>query len=344
MKKIFTITKKESNQRLDKFLIKHFPEYSRVYLQKQIKSGAVLVHPVRNLPKVSKNLPPEPQAKSLRKNKTKLKHGWISNGVNWQIKKPSYILKDGDRIETNIKPPEKISLTPDPSIKLNMIYEDNDVLVIDKPAGLTVHPSDTQKNGTLVNGLIAYYPLLKNVGDDALRPGIVHRLDKDTSGLMIVAKNNQAFTFLKNQFKNKQVEKKYLALVVGKPKELSGVIKTFITRSKSDPTKQKVSASPTDREAITDYKTIREFKNFTLLEAQPKTGRMHQIRVHLAYIGCPVAGDQKYGRKNQIVLPELKRQFLHAASLKVTLPNERKRTFFSPLPSDLKRVLGSLET
>jgi 23S rRNA pseudouridine1911/1915/1917 synthase len=317
----FTITKQNSGQRLDKFLTPSWPEYSRAYLQKQIKAGAVL--------------------------------------VNGKLKKPGYVLKEADKIAAEISPPPEISLEPDASVKFGIVYEDDDVIVIDKPACLTVHPSVTQKNDTLVNALISRYPPLKNVGDDALRPGLVHRLDKDTSGLMIIAKNNKAFAFLKKQFQERKVEKKYLALVVDKPKEPTGEIKTFITRSKSDPTKQKVikykkasgalSAKTPDafsshREAITNYKTLREFKNFTLIEALPKTGRMHQIRVHLAWLGIPVAGDKKYGRKNQTSPPGLKRQFLHASKLKIKLPDGQKKEFSSLLPPDLSRVLTALET
>ena len=334
MKKTFIITKQNSSLRLDKFLASHFPDYSRAYLQKQIKSGAVL--------------------------------------INGQIKKPSYILKEDDKVETEILPTPEISLEPDATIKIKIVYEDDDVMVVDKPAGLTAHPSETQKSETLVNTLLAHYPPLKDIGDDPLRPGLVHRLDKDTSGLMIIAKNNNAFEWLKKQFQERKVEKKYLALVVGKPKESSGEIKTFITRSKSDPTKQRSFLLPSDegrtgwgvektsnttpsqsppqlrvrgqmREAISYYKTLKKFKNFTLLEAVPKTGRMHQIRAHLAWLGCPVAGDTKYGPRKAIVPAGLKRQFLHATKLTITLPNGEKRTFTSPLPNKLSAILQTLE-
>lgn len=302
----FIIKKEQIGQRLDKFIVAHFPDYSRAWLQKQIRSGAVLVDDA--------------------------------------IKKPSYLLKENDKIEAQILPPQQISLEPDTSIKLNIVYEDKDVIVIDKPAGLAVHPSEAQKSGTLINGLLAHYlPLLK-VGENPIRPGIVHRLDKETSGLMIIAKNNSAFLWLKKQFQERKVEKKYLALVLGKPKDSSGEIKTFITRSKSNPTKQRVSITPTDRLAITRYNVRREFKNFSLIEAWPKTGRMHQLRVHLAWLGCPVAGDQKYGKKRQPSLKGLKRQFLHAANLKIQLPDGREKEFASPLPQDLKQVLSALET
>jgi len=320
VRKIFIIKKRGAGLRLDKFILTQRANYSRAYLKKQFKEGRIL--------------------------------------VNQEIKKPSYILKENDKIETQILPPPQISLEPDPSIKLNIIYEDEDVIVIDKPAGLMVHPAAGQKNGTLVNGLLARYPLLKDVGDPSLRqaqgklgsgqenlrPGIVHRLDRDTSGLIIIAKNDFAFHWLKQQFQERKVIKKYIALVAGHPKESSGQIKTFITRSKSDPTKQRVSVTPTDREAITYYKVLREFKDFTLIEAQPKTGRMHQIRVHLAWIGNPVAADPKYGPRKSLVPAGLKRQFLHDCYLKLQLPNRQTKEFNSPLPPDLKRILDTLET
>lgn len=304
MKKLFKITEQNSRQRLDKFLTNHFPNYSRAFLQKQIKSGGVL--------------------------------------VNRQVRKSSYILKESDKIETKILPPEKISLEPNASLKLNIIYEDKDVIVINKPAGLTTHPSQTQKSGTLANALLAYHPLLKNVGEDSMRPGIVHRLDKDTSGLMIIAKNQNAFDRLKNQFQERKVVKKYLALVNGRLEKPSGEIRAFISRSKSDPTRQKITTVQEGKEAITLYKAIKEYKKFTLIEARPKTGRMHQIRVHLKWLGHPIVGDQKYGNFIDCP-PNLKRQFLHAAYLKIKLPDGQTKEFNAPLPKDLNDILRSLE-
>jgi 23S rRNA pseudouridine1911/1915/1917 synthase len=297
------IKKEQAGQRLDKFILAQIRDFSRAYLQKQIHVGAVL--------------------------------------VNEKIRKPSYLLKEHDEIVTNILPPQRISLAPDPTIKLNIVFEDNDVIVVDKPAGLTVHPSASQKSGTLVNGLLAYNPLLKEVGEDPTRPGIVHRLDKDTSGLIIIAKNNRAFEFLKNQFKNKEIGKKYLALVDGRPKEAAGKIETFISRAKSDPTKQKVSK--TGRKAVTLYKILEAFKDYSLVEAVPKTGRRHQIRVHLAYLGNPVAGDKKYGHRSSLMPLNLNRHFLHAAELTVVLPNGQKRTFNSPLPPELVEIMDGLK-
>lgn len=236
-------------------------------------------------------------------------------------------------------------------LKEKIIYEDNDILVIDKPAGLILYPSPIQKTGTLVNFLLDYYPQIKNVGEDPLRPGIIHRLDKDTSGVLVVAKNNQVFQWLKKQFLERKVIKKYLALVVGQPPQDKGTINTYLVRDKSNRTKQKaLSLSPNlyragakkIRQATTKYKIIKKYKGYTLLEAEPKTGRLHQIRVQLSWLGCPVAGDKKYGRKREICPQGLERQFLHAVSLKLSLPDGRIKEFKSALPPDLENILAGL--
>lgn len=252
-------------------------------------------------------------------------------------------------------------------MEVKIIYEDNNVLVVDKPAGMVIHPDKNHQSNTLVDFLLEHYPQIKRVGEDILRPGIVHRLDKDTSGVLIAAKNNQAFQWLKEQFsssarhlagyggsteafgegeKQRKTIKTYLALVVGKPPQDKGIIKTYLARGK-DKTKQKVFSLALGkgkmREAVTEYKTLKKYRDYTLLEVQPKTGRLHQIRVHLNWLGCPVAGDEKYKRKRQVCPKQLKRQFLHAVSLKIKLPNGQFREFESPLPIDLRKVLESLE-
>lgn len=298
----FTVSQEEKGTRLDKFLAEEFPQYSRSWLQKLIAKGNVL--------------------------------------VNQKEVKSSYQLEESDKITGQITPPEKISLQPDLSIKLNIIYEDKDLLIIDKPAGLVVHPSPTHKSKTLVNALLNYLPKIKEVGEDKIRPGIVHRLDKDTSGLMIITKNNQSFQHFKNLFNNQKVEKRYLVLTVGQFKEKSGTINKPIARSKHSP--EKMTISPDGRKSLTKYKVIRQFKDYALIEAQPKTGRMHQIRVHLASIGHPVAGDKKYGFKKQLCPSELKRQFIHAGFLKFKLPGGEEKKFQSKLPLDLEKVLSEL--
>lgn len=315
----FIIAQKGTGERIDKFITRQIKreKYSRAFLQKLIKEKKVL--------------------------------------VNKKSVKPSYRLKTGDLIEAEITLSEKNFLEPDSSIKLNIIYENNDVIVLNKPAGLVVHPSPHTNIGvgtsprTLVNALLAYFPAIKNVGDPStssrqenLRPGIVHRLDKDTSGLMIVAKNDAAFQFLKNQFQQRKVIKKYLALISGCPRQAKGVIEAPIERAKKIPTKQKISFSLKAKKAITEYKIIKKFNSkFCLVEARPKTGRMHQIRVHFAYLDCPIAGDKKYGGAP---IKGLNRQFLHATYLKLKLPDGKIKEFESNLPEDLKKVLFEINS
>ncbi len=202
---------------------------------------------------------------------------------------------------------------------MKVIYEDNNVLVVDKPAGVVITD---------------IYPDLSKV----------HRLDKDTSGVLLIAKNEKALIFLQKQFKNRKVEKKYIALVIGNIKSNQGKIETLIARSKKDGKKQKVYllAGPKaqgKREAITEYKIKERFRNYTLLEVFPKTGRKHQIRCHFSYLGHPIAGDKMYGFKNQACPKGLKRQFLHASYIKIKLPNGKDKEFKSELPDDLKLCL-----
>jgi len=234
-------------------------------------------------------------------------------------------------------------------MNLKILYEDEDLLVIDKPAGIIVFPERKVVQKTLVDFLIENFPNLKNVGTPP-RYGIVHRLDKDTSGILLVAKNNQTLDFLQEQFKKKKVVKKYLALVVGEVKENQGKIETLIGRNSKKRTKQKVYLPYTPkskkkglREAITEYKVIERFKNYTLLEVLPETGRKHQIRCHLAFLSHPITGDKIYGFKNQPNPKGLTRQFLHAFTLKIKLPKGDIKEFRSELPKDLKKVLENLK-
>ncbi len=232
--------------------------------------------------------------------------------------------------------------------QLDIVYEDKDVVVLNKQAGISVHPSVNEPTGTLVDALIAKYPEIKNVGDDPIRPGIVHRLDKDTSGLLVVAKNQKAFEFLKKEWQSGQVVKKYLTLVWGHPKE-KGEIISELARSPKDfrrrvvirPEKQK-DKKITGKLAITEYKVVKEYKDFSLVEIEPKTGRTHQIRVHMASIGHSVAGDKVYGGKGKN--PEgLARHFLHAFYLSFALPNGKKLALETDLPEDLRAFLTKLE-
>lgn len=216
---------------------------------------------------------------------------------------------------------------------LKIIYEDKDVLVVDKPAGVVVIPE-------LINQLIAKYPELKNAGE-APRYGIVHRLDKDTSGLLLVAKTSEALIFLQKQFKNREVSKKYIALATGVIKDDSGVISTFIERSPADPRKQRVVESG-EREAITEYKVLQRWEKYALLEILMKTGRKHQIRCHLAHIHHPIAGDKVYGFKDSPFPKGLERQFLHASYIKIEFPDGKARELHSELPEDLQNIVKKL--
>lgn len=231
---------------------------------------------------------------------------------------------------------------------LKIIFENSDLLVIDKPAGLIVFGEDQKvRENSVIDLLLKKYPELKNVGEPP-RYGIVHRLDKDTSGILLVAKSTEALIFLQKEFINRRVEKKYTALAVETIKEERGEIKTLIGRAKSDPRKQK--AYPlTDihkkglREAITTFKTIERFEDYTLLEIQIKTGRRHQIRCHLSYLKHPVAGDKLYSFRNSKVPEGLTRQFLHASYLKIKTPDGEIKEFQSNLPEELQKVLENLK-
>ncbi len=234
-------------------------------------------------------------------------------------------------------------------MNIKIIYENSDVLVIDKPAGIIVFPegeSLKSKEKTLIDLLLEKFPDLKNAGETP-RYGIVHRLDKDTSGTLLVAKTNEALIFFQKQFKNRTIEKKYMALVVGLIKENDGIIETLIGRAPSDKRKQKAyllndPMSEGKREAITKYKVLQRFEDYTLLEVKIETGRRHQIRCHLSYIHHPIAGDKMYGFKNSPTPKGLTRQFLHAAYLKIQLPDSQIKEFKSDLPEDLKKIINNL--
>lgn len=206
-------------------------------------------------------------------------------------------------------------------MELKTIYEDENLLVVDKPAG--VNSDDFEKR--------------------------VHRLDKDTSGILLIAKNNKTLNFLQKQFQTRNVIKKYIALVINELKADQGIIKTLIARSPKNRKKQAAflfqgpqAKKQGPREAITEYKVIKQFKNYTLVEVQPKTGRKHQIRCHFAYLGHPIAGDKLYGFKNQPCPKELNRQFLHASYLKIKLPDGTAKEFRSTLPRELEKILSKL--
>jgi 23S rRNA pseudouridine1911/1915/1917 synthase len=230
---------------------------------------------------------------------------------------------------------------------IKIIYEDNDLLVVDKPAGLVVFPEGQTKDNTLIDYLVEKYPKLKLAGE-APRYGIVHRLDKDTSGVLLVAKTQEALIFLQKKFINRDIEKKYIALVCGEIKDDFGEIKTLIGRAKNDPRKQKVFlqsevGSEGKREAITHYKVIKKYQGYTLLDVKIDTGRRHQIRCHFTYIHHPIAGDKLYKYRDNKSPENLQRQFLHASYIKVELPNGEIKEFKSELPEELSNILNNLK-
>lgn len=228
---------------------------------------------------------------------------------------------------------------------LNVLYQDDDIIVVNKPAGLAVHktsPHDEQE--TLVDLLLKQFPEIKNVGADPARPGIVHRLDKYTSGVLVVARNQKTFEWLTKQFKDRTIQKEYVALVVGSPKENKGHIDSPIgslglkktAREKPDTTIERW------REAETNWEVEKRYEGYTLLKIFPHTGRTHQIRVHLASIGYPVVCDKLYGGKNVQCPAGLSRLFLHALRLSFSLPENKRMTFEADLPEELREVLAKL--
>jgi 23S rRNA pseudouridine1911/1915/1917 synthase len=294
---VYNFVVDEPGARLDKYISQKCSELSRTYIQKLIGDGHIT--------------------------------------VNDRIAKAGLKLNIGDRLTISIPPAAPSPLSPE-AIPLNIIYEDDDLLVIDKPAGLAIHPAPGHLSHTLVNAILSYLPTLPDT-DDSLRPGIVHRLDKDTSGVMLVAKNRQSQANLIDQFKTHSVVKAYLVLVRGHLTPESGVIEAPIGR---DPRNRKRMAVATKgREARTQYNVVKYVGDYTLLEVKPETGRTHQIRVHLSAIGYPVVGDKVYGVKSSY----LSRQFLHASRLGFHLPSSGEYVEFeSDLPPDLTQALKDI--
>ncbi|MCJ7432132.1 MAG: RluA family pseudouridine synthase, partial [Anaerolineales bacterium] len=225
-------------------------------------------------------------------------------------------------------------------IPLDIIFENEDLIVVNKPAGMVVHPAAGHSSGTLVNAVLGYEPDIEGIGGEE-RPGLVHRLDKDTSGLIMLAKNDKAHRWLQDQFRERKVEKTYLALVDGKPPTPFGRVEAPIGRDPSHRKKMAILRVGKGREAVSEYKTVESFRHHTLLEFHPHTGRTHQIRLHCELLGCPIVGDEVYGKKKQTIV--LSRHFLHALRLKIVLPDEKEpRLFEAGLPEELDAVLNTL--
>lgn len=311
--KFFLIKKRNEGERIDKFLKNKFLESSRAWLQNLIKEGLVT--------------------------------------VNDKKIEPKYNLKENDRLKIRLKKKKEVKISPNSDVNLEIIFENDNLLVLNKPSGILVHPTTTSKNEkVLTDELLNYCPKIYNVGENHLRPGLVHRLDKNTSGLMVVAKNQDTFLKLKDLFKSRKIEKTYQALVHGFIKKKEGVFESYIGRSNKDPRKRISLPKPRQgiktKKASTYYKVIEYLKDksdnlYTLLELKIKTGRTHQIRSQFFSINYPLVGDSLYKIKG-IPIIKLKRVFLHAQKLEFSL-NSKYYQFYSPLPPDLKNFLSHLK-
>lgn len=296
---VVSLTIERGGERLDKVIPAHVPDLSRAVVQRLVKTGEVT--------------------------------------INGQPSKPSYRVQVGDEIVVRI-PAEMPEPVVAEDIPLDIIYEDDVLLVVNKPAGMVVHPALGHTSGTLVNAVLAHCPQVADVGG-LERAGIVHRLDKDTSGLILIAKDEPTRAALQRQFKRRQVVKTYLALVEGQVQPREGVIEAPVGRDKRQ--RKQMAVVRRGREARTMYRAVEYFADHTLLEVRPHTGRTHQVRVHLAWLGYPVVGDTVYGHRRQRLLSD--RHFLHAAQLRFTHPTAGEEVDFrAPLPPELSTVLKRL--
>jgi 23S rRNA pseudouridine1911/1915/1917 synthase len=291
----------DTNTRLDKYLAQQLPELSRSYLQQLIEQGNVR--------------------------------------VDGQVRRAAFKVTPGERIAVEVPPPTAIELEPE-AIPLDIVYEDKELIVVNKPAGMVVHPAPGHASGTLVNALLHHAPEMRVGG--TVRPGIVHRLDKDTSGLIVVAKTDRARNALVPQWEERSVEKRYIALVSGIIEDDEATIDAPIGR---DPLqRQRMAVIPAGRRAVSHVKVLERFPNAnaTLVQVDIETGRTHQVRVHLAFVGHSIIGDEVYGRvrsNGRRTDPRVKRQFLHAARIAFNHPNGERLTFEVPLPPDLQAAL-----
>ena len=310
---LLSVSIEASGLRLDSFLASRLSEISRTRIQHAIQDGDIL--------------------------------------VNQRIAKSSYRLREGDQIEIDLPEPPPVELVPE-NIPLHIVFEDDDFIVVNKPAGMVVHPGAGIESGTLANALVHHFNSLSEVAG-RIRPGIVHRLDKDTSGLLVVAKNDVAHEQLSNQFRDRQVFKMYIALVYGRLAKDSGEIQERIGRGTHNRTRMAVLKGGAGRPAHTIFEVAARYQEFTLLNVQIKTGRTHQIRVHLAHTGHPVVGDSTYGggRINEVrdvqtrrAVQALGRHFLHATKLTFNHPRtDEHLEFTSALPNELEQFLTLLD-
>ena len=293
----FEVTEPDKGKRLDKFLVENLPKlYSRTFIQKLISDNKIL--------------------------------------VNGKSAKPHHSLSAGEIIDVKIPEPTPSRIEAQ-DIPLDIVYEDKDLLVVNKPVGMVVHPAPGNYTKTLVNALLAHSKDLSGIGGVA-KPGIVHRLDKDTSGLLVVAKSDEAHNGLSEQFRDKTTRRVYIALVKGVVELDNGIVELPIARSRRDRKKMAVDFE-NSKEAVTKYKVLKRFKDFTQLEVTLGTGRTHQIRVHMSYIGHPILGDAKYGSRGN-----LKRPALHAKVLGFVHPKTGKyMEFTSDLPEDMKELMAA---
>ena len=299
MEKNFQVDDDKKNLRLDIFLSEKFSDWSRSHIQKIISDGLVK--------------------------------------VDGKILKPSYKLIGGEKISVEKKISVETEYLPE-NLPLDILYEDADIIVVNKIRGMTVHPAETVHSGTLVNALLFHCKDLSGI-NGVIRPGIVHRLDKDTSGVMVVAKNDFAHVNLAEQIKNKIAQRTYLAIVHGILEDNFGIITGAIGRDKTD--RKKMAVTPDGKPAVTEFKVLERFKNFSYVECKLQTGRTHQIRVHMKEIGHPLLGDTKYTSRKNIF--DISGQALHSHTLKLFHPKTHEEmNFIAPLPEDMKKILKSL--
>ena len=294
-------TAEEKGQRIDVFVVERFPELSRSHVQKLIEQGNVL--------------------------------------VDGSVRKANYKLRGGEAVQVTVPQAEPISVEPE-DIPLDILYEDKDIIVVNKARGMVVHPASGVYSGTLVNALLYHCQDLSGINGE-IRPGIVHRLDKDTSGVMVCAKNDTAHLDLAEQIRTKTAHRTYWAIVHGNIKEEAGIIKGDIGRHPTDRKKMAI-VRENGKPAVTHFKVLERFGEYTLVECKLETGRTHQIRVHMTSIGHPLVNDPKYGPKKSSPFA-INGQALHSLQLTLTHPvTKEEMTFTAPLPTDMEKILTGL--